>query len=149
MAWRRPAETSTYLAHLSKYVRLAAGSDNRRRCQAYSQRSTALSVLRSCNTIATSPNVPVMSQRSLFTVLFINFAAIIPFVYRNTCGAQFLWIFQTILLIFKTCYWLYNVKHDNSTSMLLLHNWVLLCCAKVNVVCLKRNMPSGTEKKNS
>jgi len=95
------------------------GSDNRRSCQAYSQRSTALSVLRSCNTIATSPNVPVvMSQRSLFTVLFINFSAIIPFVYRNTCGAQFLRIFHTILLIFKTGYWLYNVKHDNSTSML-------------------------------
>jgi len=128
MAWRRPAETSTYLTHLSKYVRLGAAAITDEAVRPTDSARLRFSVLRSCNTIATSPNVPVvMSQRSLFTVLFINFAAIIPSVYRNTCGAQFLWIFHTILLIFKTCYWLYNVKHGNSTSMLLLHNCVLFC----------------------
>ena len=42
------------------------GSDKRRSCQAsYSQRSTALSVLRSCNTIATSLNVPVVMSHDV------------------------------------------------------------------------------------
>jgi hypothetical protein len=43
MVWRWPAETSTYLAHLSKYVWLSAAAVTDEACQAsYSQRSTAL-----------------------------------------------------------------------------------------------------------